>query len=185
MLAVMKTGNVYVPLDPKYPAARLKFMVQDAGIRIVISEAHLANIPHIVSSIVQQVDHFLQVDGSWREICRRCSAEPLCSPNTNAQDHQRVHSRARRSSIKDKDENRFSKEIAYVLYTSGSTGVPKGVCGTHCAMLNRFLWMWSEFPFRGTELACHKTSLNFVDSIFEVFGALGAGVPVLVVPEDA
>ena len=69
--------------------------------------------------------------------------------------------------------------------TSGSTGVPKGVCGTHCAMLNRFLWMWSEFPFRGTELACHKTSLNFVDSIFEVFGALGAGVPVLVVPEDA
>ena len=49
MLAVMKTGNAYVPLDPKYPAARLKFMVQDAGIRIVISEAHL-RISHISSA---------------------------------------------------------------------------------------------------------------------------------------
>ena len=37
-------------------------------------------------------------------------------------------------------------------------------------------------PFKQTELVCSKTSLNFVDSIFEIFGALGCGIPILIVP---
>ena len=49
-------------------------------------------------------------------------------------------------------------------------------------MMNRFQWMWSEYPFKQTELVCSKTSLNFVDSIFEIFGALGCGIPILIVP---
>ena len=58
--------------------------------------------------------------------------------------------------------NTNHRDVAYVLYTSGSTGKPKGVCGTHAAMLNRFEWMWNEYPFHSTELVCSKTSLNFV-----------------------
>ena len=74
--------------------------------------------------------------------------------------------------------------LAYVLYTSGSTGRPKGVMGLHGAAVNRFAWMWREFPFAAGEVACLKTSLNFVDAVWEVFGPLLAGVTTFVIPEE-
>ncbi len=74
---------------------------------------------------------------------------------------------------------------AYLLYTSGSTGSPKGVRGSHRAVLNRLQWMWREFPLESDEVLAHKTSLSFIDSVWEIFGALLAGRPLLVVPEGA
>src|SRR5262249_29011329 len=74
--------------------------------------------------------------------------------------------------------------LAYVIYTSGSTGRPKGVLGPHRAMLSRFDWMWQTFPFAADELCCSKTALNFVDSIWEMFGGLLKGVP-SVIADDA
>ena len=49
-------------------------------------------------------------------------------------------------------------------------------------MLNRFRWMWRAYPFARDEVCCSKTSLNFVDSVFEIFGALCAGVQLVIVP---
>jgi non-ribosomal peptide synthetase component F len=66
--------------------------------------------------------------------------------------------------------------LAYVIYTSGSTGKPKGVLIDHYVMLNRFSWMWNRYPFGEGEIACHKTSLNFVDAIWEIFGPLLKGI---------
>ncbi|MFN3432639.1 MAG: amino acid adenylation domain-containing protein, partial [Candidatus Sericytochromatia bacterium] len=74
--------------------------------------------------------------------------------------------------------------LAYVLYTSGSTGRPKGVMATHRAAVNRFAWMWEAFPFAPGEVACLKTTLSFVDAVWEVFGPLLRGVPGVIVPED-
>ncbi len=75
-------------------------------------------------------------------------------------------------------------ERAYVLYTSGSTGTPKGVQGTHRAALNRFAWMWRAYPFQPGEVCCQKTNLGFVDSVWEIFGPLLAGVPNVIIPQD-
>ncbi|UHL63937.1 amino acid adenylation domain-containing protein [Paralcaligenes sp. KSB-10] len=73
--------------------------------------------------------------------------------------------------------------VAYVVYTSGSTGTPKGVLGTHRSMLSRFVWMWESYPFNAQELACLKTSLNFVDSVWETFGGLLQGIPGVLVDD--
>ncbi|WP_416671486.1 amino acid adenylation domain-containing protein [Egbenema bharatensis] len=72
---------------------------------------------------------------------------------------------------------------AYVIYTSGSTGTPKGVVGSHHSILNRCHWMWQSYPFTSGEVACQKTSLNFVDSVWELFGALLQGIPTLLIPD--
>src|SRR5260370_33372798 len=50
---------------------------------------------------------------------------------------------------------------AYVLYTSGSSGQPKGVEGTHGGAINRFRWMWERYPFEAGEVCCQKTNLGF------------------------
>jgi amino acid adenylation domain-containing protein len=76
-------------------------------------------------------------------------------------------------------------DLAYVLYTSGSTGTPKGVEGTQRAALNRFAWMWQAYPFQPGEVCCQKTNLGFVDSVWEIFGPLLAGVPNVIIPQEA
>jgi amino acid adenylation domain-containing protein len=78
-----------------------------------------------------------------------------------------------------------SDQAAYLIYTSGSTGVPRGVLGTHRAAINRFAWMWQRFPFQPGEVCCHKTNLGFVDSVWEIFGPLLAGVPSVIIPQEA
>ena len=74
-------------------------------------------------------------------------------------------------------------DVAYAIYTSGSTGKPKGVRGTHRGAVNRFSWMWQKFPFAADEVCCQKTSLGFVDSIWEIFGPLLQGVKTVLIPD--
>jgi amino acid adenylation domain-containing protein len=74
---------------------------------------------------------------------------------------------------------------AYVLYTSGSSGRPKGVEGTHRGAMNRMRWMWERYPFEAGEVCCQKTNVGFVDSVWEIFGPLLAGVPSVILPQEA
>jgi amino acid adenylation domain-containing protein len=75
------------------------------------------------------------------------------------------------------------EHAAYVMYTSGSTGTPKGVVGLHRGTLNRCQWMWQQYPFAPHEVCCQKTALSFVDSVWEIFGPLLRGIPLLLVRE--
>ena len=77
------------------------------------------------------------------------------------------------------------ESAAYVIYTSGSTGFPKGVVAPHRGALNRCAWMWRTYPFGTNEKNCQKTSLSFVDSVWEIFGALLQGVPTVLIPDAA
>ncbi len=75
-------------------------------------------------------------------------------------------------------------DLAYVIYTSGSTGQPKGVVAPHRQVINRLAWMWRVYPFAAGEVACQKTALNFVDSLWECLGALLQGVPTAIIPDE-
>jgi len=70
---------------------------------------------------------------------------------------------------------------AYVLYTSGSTGEPKGVIGLHSATVNRLRWGWDAWPYQPGETSAWKTSIAFIDSFTELLAPLLAGVPTVVV----
>ncbi|HJP90455.1 MAG TPA: amino acid adenylation domain-containing protein, partial [Pyrinomonadaceae bacterium] len=74
--------------------------------------------------------------------------------------------------------------LCYMIYTSGSTGQPKGVLNLHGGAINRFRWMWESYPFAAGEVSCQKTSLNFGDSVWEIFGPLLRGVPSVIIPNE-
>ena len=152
LLATLKTGATYVPLDPAFPVERLRFMMEDAALGCVITHASLRDkLPRNTQKIL-----VMDGEGGWR---REGSGNLGVSTS--------------------------SSQVAYVIYTSGSTGHPKGVQGTHRAAINRFAWMWKKYPFQPGEVCCQKTNLGFVDSIWEIFGPLLAGVPSVIIPEEA
>jgi len=152
LLATLKSGASYVPLDAAFPRERLQFMMEDSALACVITHASVRDqLPGNAQKIL-----VMDAEGDWR---REGSGKLGVSTS--------------------------SSEVAYVIYTSGSTGKPKGVQGTHRASMNRFAWMWKKYPFRSGEVCCQKTNLGFVDSIWEIFGPLLAGVPSVIVAEEA
>jgi putative pyridoxal-dependent aspartate 1-decarboxylase len=76
------------------------------------------------------------------------------------------------------------ENLAYVIYTSGSTGKPKGVLGIHKGMVNRLNWMWQTYPFEAEEVCCHRTSINFVDHVAELFSPLLKGVSLVLLTKE-
>ena len=64
-----------------------------------------------------------------------------------------------------------------MVYTSGSSGMPKGVSLSTGSILNRLYWMWTEYPFAAGERSALKTSTGFLDHMWELFGPMLKGIP--------
>ena len=162
MIGCMKVHAVFVPLDPTYPADRLSYMLSDSGAKLLISTA----------GTDIEFDH---------AGVQRVTVEDAIDAGSRNQQVSRDRKLAE-SAFAGSDQG--NRDAWYIMYTSGSTGLPKGVVGTHAATLNRFYWMWRRHPFQIGEVCCQKTALSFVDSIWELFGPLLQGVPVVVIPDE-
>jgi amino acid adenylation domain-containing protein len=75
--------------------------------------------------------------------------------------------------------------LAFVIYTSGSTGAPKGAMNEHRGMVNRIAAQRQIEAFGADDICCQKTSISFVDAVFEIFGALCNGLPLVILSAEA
>jgi amino acid adenylation domain-containing protein len=145
LLAVLKAGGAYLPLDPAYPASRLRFMLEDSGAGVLLAQSHVRRaLPEPTSRVV-----FL--DPGWRrEIGRTRPTEAgMANPAPGS--------------------------LAYVIYTSGSTGRPKGVEISHRALLNLLLAMADEPGLEAADRLLAVTSLSFDIAGLELFLPLVTG----------
>ena len=162
ILAVFKLGAAYVPLDPILPIERLKYIFQETKILcVVVSSDNVA--------IINNADLL-------EKNLRVYECNMLYSPATESSTSGNLDL----SEIDAVEEN----PLLCVLYTSGSTGLPKGVRLRHRNLLNRLNWQWVDLPIQPAEIGCHKTSLLFVDSLTEIFGCLLKGAPIVIMPKS-
>lgn len=176
ILGVWKLGAVWVPLIPKSPPAVMGWMLIDAGARHVVTEmetwaeklrqAHATGEQGLDRVIPFYIDTYAPGGHS------PASSGPHSVDTGNA-----TRQGAGEAPVTETD-------IACILYTSGSTGRPKGVGISHGALANRLQWMWECFPWQDGEVACQKTSPAFVDFLWECFGPLLQGIPLVIVQSD-
>ncbi|WP_405143720.1 amino acid adenylation domain-containing protein [Sphaerisporangium sp. NBC_01403] len=146
MLAVLKINAAYVPMDAGFPADRLAYIVQDAGVRMVLSLSHLrGRVEHVDAGI-------LYVD----------EAESLVA----AEDDRR---------LTDDERGKPVDELCYIIYTSGSTGRPKGVAIEHAGICNFVRVAVEAYEMRADDRVYQGMTIAFDFSVEEIWVPLLSG----------
>ncbi|MFG7944647.1 amino acid adenylation domain-containing protein, partial [Streptomyces cacaoi] len=158
LLGVLRSGAAYVPLDPGYPAGRLRGILADAAPRLTLgcpqaAEAHTVAEEHGTPVLLLEADGTPAPAGGGAA----AEAEP-------------------RGPLPDSP--------AYVIHTSGSTGVPKGVLVAHRNITRLFAATERQFGFGPDDVWTLFHSYAFDFSVWELWGALLYGGRLVVVPEE-
>jgi amino acid adenylation domain-containing protein len=156
IIGVLKAGAAYVPIDPKFPAERIRSIVRDAGVKVVISAGTFGRNLQLDGSIA-----VLLLDRNAGAIARRSSRRP----------------RPRASGV-------TAHDACYVIYTSGSTGRPKGVVIEHRNAVNFIRALRTVYKLGESDRVYQGFSLAFDASIEEIWAAMSLGGTLMVPPED-
>jgi polyketide synthase PksJ len=148
LLAVMKIGAIYVPLDQSQPPQRLSFILEDAQIQRCITDRELSNLPQSIQQI---------------------NLDQLAEKSFN-------------STFKPTALN--LSQTAYILYTSGSTGQPKGVQISHASLSNCLQSFRRDLPIQSSDVVLATTTIGFDIAGLEIFLPLITGAK-LVLLESA
>ena len=148
LLAVLKSGAAYVPIDPGYPEPRVRHILDDAQPAAVIADARGMAVLGAFDGVVFRTDDVVGAaveDGPGAASLMR----PATAPS--------------------------AEDVAYVIYTSGSTGRPKGVQIEHRNAAAFVQWALAHHAQEDWSAVLAATSICFDLSIFEIFATLAAG----------
>lgn len=156
MLAVLRLGAAYLPIDPDYPEARISYMLEDSGATGLITPSKYATRISFSGCML---------------LIQQGQLEPLPSSvspidQMGARQHVEID------------------DIAYIIYTSGSTGMPKGVMVGHQGMANLSAFFRNELEIRDTDKIVQFASASFDASIWEIFMALFTGAELHLLPKE-
>jgi amino acid adenylation domain-containing protein len=143
MLGILKAGGAYLPIDPKYPIERQKFILGDAGATLLVMPDHVIHTLNVKVSIVMQ---------SLSPEVKRCNITGV-----------------------------NGESLAYIMYTSGSSGKPKGVLSPHRG-ISRLLFNTNYVTLGEDDVIPQLGNPAFDATTFEIWGALVHGGRVRIVP---
>lgn len=171
--AVLKAGAVYVPLDPQAPVSRVAYVTRNCDIRWLLTGSEKV--------------------GSWAELANQApQIKGLIVLNGDADDRGDLAGEVallNRSSVEAQPTAALqvptiSTDLAYILYTSGSTGDPKGVMLSHRNALTFVDWAVEEFGVSPDDRLSNHAPLHFDLSVFDVYAAARAGATLVLVPPE-
>lgn len=166
LFGIMKAGAAYVPLDPAAPLSRLEYMINHCGIRLVISADNKQS--------------------QLGELGRRCPTLETIVGTTAADD-----SRLRTVGWEEVDamparslpSRGTASDLAYIMFTSGSTGMPKGIMHTHDSGFAYARAAMELYQVGQDDRLGNHSPLHFDMSTFEYFSGPMAGATTVIIPE--
>jgi len=153
MLAVLKAGAAFVPLDPGFPPERIGYIVSDAAAMAVVSLLHLQPCLALVQAEIVAVD----------DLAERIGAES-------------------RAALTDGERGPALDELAYVIYTSGSTGRPKGVAVEHSSIVNFVRVAAEVYGYRPDDRVYQGLTIAFDFSFEEIWVPWAVGATLVPKP---
>lgn len=154
-LGALKAGCAYQPLDPTYPPERLNFMVSDAGAKLLVTTEELRPL---ITDYAGEV-LFIDAQGDDLDGLRRKESLP----------------------VQHKPE---PEDLFVLLYTSGTTGVPKGVRLTHRNLVCFINWYHRYYALGPTHRVGAYASYGFDACMMDMYPALTCGAAIVIVPEE-
>ncbi len=155
LLGILKAGGAYVPLDPAYPAQRLRFMLDDLRAPLLLTQR-----PLLERVSAEFAPRAICLDTDWSRVTAGL-------PDTNPEVFARPEC------------------LAYLIYTSGSSGKPKGVMIQHRGLCNMVKAQIEAFGVRSDSRVLQFASLSFDASVSEIFMALLAGASLYMESRDS
>lgn len=141
MLAILKAGGAYVPFDTAYPAERLSYLLEDTGVAVLVTTQHLAG---------QLPSH---------------DARVVCL------DDAEISAEIARENGDDLPMAATPDSVAYVMYTSGTTGKPKGILVPHRGIVRLCSGPTAALPYTADDVAFQYAPISFDGSTVEIWGA--------------
>ncbi|WP_068776055.1 non-ribosomal peptide synthetase [Paenibacillus sp. FJAT-26967] len=142
IMAVLKAGGAYLPIDPEHPPERIRGILEDSGARLLLAGTE------------------------WIHTLPAFHGETL---DLNALAAASVSELPKGEEETDLSPQAGPEHLAYVIYTSGSTGKPKGVMVEHRSAINRLDWMQTAYPLNERDVILQKTPITFDVSVWELF----------------
>lgn len=149
IIAILKAGAAYVPLDRDFPAERIRFILEDSSAVALISSGNVSDCYESYRGRILHINDIIQNKSLFDYLSHASVNNPSIEVNANSP--------------------------AYVIYTSGSTGTPKGVIISHAAVTNLVLAEREIFNLYSSDRVLQGFSLAFDASIEEIWLAFSRG----------
>ena len=173
LLGILKAGGAYVPLDPSYPRERLAFMLEDASVSVLLTQAKLVE------------------DRGWRHVLSKVEGMEDGDPRSSILDPRlqvvfvdRDRDEIAQQSNKNPLSQVYSTDLVYVIYTSGSTGQPKGVQVSHRSILNCLCAIGENVALKAKDVFLALTTISFDIASLELFLPLITGAKLVLASRD-
>jgi amino acid adenylation domain-containing protein len=166
---ILKAGAAYVPIDPAAPPARVAFILQDCGIRQIVTNAERATRAARIAADVPSIACIVGASSPGPSAATRFVPwEALAGFPADAPDVRLV-----------------DDDLAYIMYTSGSTGVPKGLMHTHASGRAYATLSAREYGVRPDDRLGNHSPLHFDMSTFEFLTGPLCGATTVIISEEA
>ncbi|ANY69398.1 non-ribosomal peptide synthetase [Paenibacillus sp. BIHB 4019] len=154
VLAILKAGGAFVPIDPEYPEERIAYMLADSGAAILLTQT-TSSVPAIFNGEVILLDGECGCWADTTDLSEEANPQTATGPN----------------------------HLAYIIYTSGTTGQPKGVMIEHQSLVNLCYWHNEAFFVTDLDRSAKYAGFGFDASVWEMFPYWLAGAQVHVIDE--